>query len=124
MGFCRSQLLAVKQVIQQPISPVHVPLKEQLKQELSRYLGLLLLLYKSYYKYSRFLLLRGTMDPKDNPNVWWRSHQNQFPLLAKYWRANCAFPATSTSSDRPFSMDGLIISTNRFIYYIFIFLDI
>ena len=62
--------------------------------------------------------MRGTVGTKENPNLWWRSNQTLFPLLAKYWMANSSFPATSTSAERSFSMDGLILIPTRYTYHL------
>ena len=53
------------------------------------------------------------MGTKENPNAWWRAHHTEFLLLSKYWIALCAFPATSTSAERVFNMDGLVLSPSR-----------
>ena len=58
-------------------------------------------------------MLRGALDTGDNPCDWWRKNHQLFPLLARFWKANCPFPATVTSSERAFSMDGIII-TDRY----------
>ena len=64
----------------------------------------------------RILQLGGSLDLDKNPNDWWRVHHHEFPLLAKWWMANCTFPATSTSSERAFSIDNLIIDSQRYLY--------
>ena len=64
-------------------------------------------------EYDRILILGGSLGVKENPNDWWRIHSEQFPNLSKFWLANCPFPATSTSSERVFSMDGLIMIDSR-----------
>ena len=60
-----------------------------------------------------FLKLRGTLSRKENPMDWWRINQKSFSLLALFWKAHSSFPATSTSSERAFSMDGLIMQPCR-----------
>ena len=92
----RAQLLAAKQTT--PVQQVTRPqtLKQRLETELSK-----------------FLKHRGSVGPKENPNAWWRAHHTEFPLLSKYWIAMCAFPATSTSAERVFNMDGLVLSPSR-----------
>ena len=69
------------------------------------------LFYNNYF--SRILEYRGTIGPNENPNAWWRVYHSQFPLLRKFWLALSAFPATSTSAERVFNMDGLVLSPNR-----------
>ena len=92
----RAQLLAAKQAA--PVQQVAGPrtLKQRLEDELAK-----------------FLEHRGSVGPKENPNAWWRVHHTEFPLLSKYWMAMCAFPATSTSAERVFNMDGLVLSPSR-----------
>ena len=93
----RNMLLAAKNVSQPAALSTNLSLKEKLSRELSKY-----------------LLLRGALDMSDNPCSWWRENHKLFPLLAMFWRAHCAFPATSTSSERAFSMDGLILDPKRY----------
>ena len=92
----RDILLAAKNVTQQAVSS-NLTFKEKISRELTKYLA-----------------LRGTLDTGENPCHWWRNNHQLFPLLAKFWKANCPFPATSTSSERAFSIDGLIITPRRF----------
>ena len=94
----RAQLLAAKQVTQ-PIQQLGMPqsIKQRLEAELSRFLN----------------QGSGTVEPNENPNAWWRVHHTEFPLLSKYWIALCAFPATSTSAERVFNMDGLVLTPCR-----------
>ena len=108
----RAQLLAAKQ-INATASPVvaNVPLKEKLRAELSKYVILVFVVF--LYHLYRILEYRSTVGPKENPNAWWRVHHSQFPLLRKFWLALSAFPATSTSAERVFNMDGLVLSPNR-----------
>ena len=60
-----------------------------------------------------YLRYGGTVGLKDNPCNWWKENHEKFPLLAQFFRAHCAFPATSASSERVFSMDGLILVPKR-----------
>ena len=60
-----------------------------------------------------YLKYRGCLEIKDNPCGWWQNNCLKFPLLARYFKAHCAFPATSASSERVFSMDGLILVPKR-----------
>ena len=43
---------------------------------------------------------------------WWKQNHESFPLLSLYWRAYSSFPATSTSAERSFNMNGLILTPN------------
>lgn len=70
--------------------------KERLRKELDKY-----------------LLLRGSVEHKSNPLHWWREHCTEYPLLSRYYRAHCAFPATSTNSERIYNMESLLVSSDR-----------
>ena len=73
-----------------------ITLKDKLQEELSKYLE-----------------LRGCIDLDKNPMDWWRINHKSFQLLSMFWKAHSAFPATSTSAERAFSMDGLIFQPTR-----------
>lgn len=45
--------------------------------------------------------------------TWWKVHESNFPLLAKLARKYLAVPATSTESERLFSLAGLVINYLR-----------
>ena len=60
-----------------------------------------------------FLRGRNSLVEKTNPLLWWREHASEFPLLARYYKSHCAFPATSTASERVFSCEGLIVTKSR-----------
>ena len=47
--------------------------------------------------------------------LWWKSHQDQFPLLANVARRKYEFPANFTASERLFSGSGSIITDRRFV---------
>ena len=57
--------------------------KDKLKNELDKYFG-----------------LRATVSHDTDPLLWWRDHKEEFPTLARFIRAYCAFPATNTSSEK------------------------
>ena len=61
----------------------------------------------------RFMSLRGTVQPRSNPQIWWREHAAEFPLLARYLRAHSAFQATSTASERVYNVEGLVFTKQR-----------
>ena len=44
---------------------------------------------------------------------WWKAHKNQFPLISKAVRELLSVPASSSSSERAFSVGGLICSKKR-----------
>lgn len=93
----RAQLLASKPAaVGLPDSTAPRNVKEKIKQELAK-----------------FLQGRNSVVVKTNPLLWWREHAAEFPLLARYYRSHCAFPATSTSSERVFNCEGLIVTNSR-----------
>jgi hypothetical protein len=57
--------------------------------------------------------LRNTVALNTNPQTWWKEHQLEFPLLARYYRAYCAFQATSTASERVYNVEALVFSRQR-----------
>uniref|UniRef100_A0A3B4VA39 BED-type domain-containing protein n=1 Tax=Seriola dumerili TaxID=41447 RepID=A0A3B4VA39_SERDU len=48
-----------------------------------------------------------------NPLEWWARNEKQFPRLAKLARSHLAIPATSTPSERVFSLAGNTITRQR-----------
>ena len=60
-------------------------------------------------------VLKAMKNFKSDQNVmvWYRDNCSNVPLLAKYWRAYSAFPATSCGAERVFNVDGLILSDYR-----------
>ena len=44
---------------------------------------------------------------------WWKCHKAQFPLMSKAVRGRYCIPAASSSSERAFSVGGLICSQRR-----------
>ena len=61
----------------------------------------------------KFLSLRGSVDHKSNPLNWWKEHSTEYPLLSRYYRAHCAFPATSTNSERIYNIESLVVTSDR-----------
>ena len=96
----RAQLIAAKNIeirtLPRAGAAGRIPLKERLDRELER-----------------FLKWRGMVSVDEDPNGWWRKHHEDYPLLAKFWMAHSSFPATSTSAERVFNMDGLILVAKR-----------
>lgn len=45
--------------------------------------------------------------------IWWKEYSSKFPNLAKVARSMLAIPATSTASERVFSIAGHIVSKRR-----------
>jgi hypothetical protein len=114
--FVRAQLLAAKSVdVQNQPQPAsgRIPFKEKVEKELERLHSESLHHECISIKICRFLKLRGTVPVFENPNIWWRFHHADFPLLARFWIAHSSFPATSASSERVFNMDGLILVPRR-----------
>ena len=68
---------------------------------------------KRYKQESVYLEFGGCIDMYSNPCDWWCQNGAQVQLLNKFFIANCAFPVTSTSSERAFSTDGLILIPQR-----------
>ncbi|KAL3053074.1 hypothetical protein OYC64_005576 [Pagothenia borchgrevinki] len=50
---------------------------------------------------------------KDDPLRWWRENKERFPVLSKLARSFLRIPATSTPSERIFSVAGNICSQKR-----------
>lgn len=50
---------------------------------------------------------------KENPLEFWRKNEMRFPYLAKLARVSLAFPATSGSIERRFSVAGSIARARR-----------
>ena len=44
---------------------------------------------------------------------WWKAHKNQFPLMSQAVRGLVCVPASSSASERAFSVGGLICSQRR-----------
>ena len=60
-------------------------------------------------------LLKAMKDFKSDKNVmvWYKENCSKVPLIAKFWRAYSAFPATSCGAEHVFNVDGLIITDHR-----------
>ena len=48
-----------------------------------------------------------------NPLNWWKDHEKEFPLLAKFVKANAAMQPTSLSSERLFNKDKQLFGFTR-----------
>ena len=48
-----------------------------------------------------------------SPLVWWKRNEDRYPALAKMARKYLAVPATSTPSERAFSIAGCVINKKR-----------
>ena len=49
----------------------------------------------------------------DDPLAWWKVHSSRFPRLAVLAREVLCVPATSTPSERVFSISGIIVDKRR-----------
>ena len=95
----RAELLASKQAAAAQDTGISGnSVKKKLKAELTRFLG-----------------RRDTIEDKDDPQQWWRENVREFPLLGRYYRAYCAFQATSTPSERVFNAEGMIVTKTRYV---------
>ena len=61
----------------------------------------------------KYFDLRATVSHDTDPLLWWRDHKEDFPTLARFFRAYCAFPATNTSSERVFNMEANVVTDAR-----------
>ena len=50
---------------------------------------------------------------KTNPLTWWKENEKRFPQLSKLARCLLNIPATSTPSERIFSVAGLTVNKQR-----------
>ena len=92
----RAQLLAARMVNPSDNNGRRVKPKDKLKTEMDKYFG-----------------LRATVNHDTDPLLWWRDHKEDFPTLARFFRAYCAFPATNTSSERVFNMEANVVTDAR-----------
>lgn len=53
------------------------------------------------------------LEVKEDPLVWWKEHQYQYPLLSQLAKRYLCIPGTSVSSERVFSTAGDIITAQR-----------
>ena len=54
-----------------------------------------------------------TIDPEMNPLKWWKLHATDFPVISKLaWKYLCIC-ASSSPSERVFSLSGHIVSRKR-----------
>ncbi len=73
-----------------------------------------------YLKSPRLALQQAIVGPDgtakkefNSPLLWWKENQNKYPVLAKLARMYLAIPATSTPSERVFSVASKVISKFR-----------
>lgn len=53
------------------------------------------------------------LEVKEDPLVWWKDHQYEYPLLSHLAKRYLCIPGTSVSSERVFSTAGDIITAQR-----------
>ena len=53
------------------------------------------------------------VSSQDDPLMWWKEHENEYPRLARMAKEDLAVPATSASVERLFSSAGLVKSDIR-----------
>jgi len=53
------------------------------------------------------------IGPKDNPLMWWREHEKEYPVLNQLARRYLAIPASSAPSKLTFSKLGLVVEKRR-----------
>lgn len=58
-------------------------------------------------------LQTADLDAEEDPLVWWRQHEVNFPLVAKLAKKYLCIPATSSASERVFSTSGNIVTCKR-----------
>ena len=95
----RAELLASKQAAAAQDTGISGnSVKKKLKAELTRFLG-----------------RRDTIEDKDDPQQRGRENVREVPLLGRYYRAYCAFQATSTPSERVFNAEGMVVTKTRYV---------
>ena len=92
----RAQLIASRPIA--AAAPPAQTVKEKIKTEIAKFVA----------------QGRGIVDCSSNPQLWWRENAALFPLLARYYQSHCAFPATSTASERVFNCEGLVVTNDRY----------
>jgi hypothetical protein len=66
---------------------------------------------KEFERYLDDKILKETLlKPDYNPILWWRGSSTSFPLLSQIARKYLCIPATSTPSERVFSIAGNLIT--------------
>jgi len=54
-----------------------------------------------------------SIETNENPLLWWKNKQNEFPVIADIAKEFLNAPATSIASERVFSKAGAIINKKR-----------
>ena len=58
-------------------------------------------------------LKRNIIDPETNPLKWWSAHEVDFPVISKLAKKYLCICASSSPSERVFSVSGHIVSKKR-----------
>ncbi|XP_077359465.1 E3 SUMO-protein ligase ZBED1-like isoform X2 [Festucalex cinctus] len=58
-------------------------------------------------------LQTADLDPEEDPRIWWRQHELNFPLVAKLAKKYLCIPATSFPSEQIFGASGSMVSWTR-----------
>ena len=53
------------------------------------------------------------LDEEEDPLMWWKAHEFDYPMLARVVKKYLCVPATSTPSERLFSKSGQVVSPQR-----------
>ena len=61
----------------------------------------------------RRFVISDSLHRDEDPLLWWRQHEDNFPRLSKVARDVLGTPATSTPAERMFSPGGLVASQQR-----------
>jgi len=55
----------------------------------------------------------STINPEMNPLKWWKIHATDFPLISKLTEKQLCMCASSSPSERVFSLSGHVVSKKR-----------
>ena len=58
-------------------------------------------------------LMTSDLEEDEDPLQWWLKHEHTFPRLSKLAKKYLSIPATSSPSERLFSVGGNIVTCHR-----------